>query len=489
MQMLRTKLMLPWLIIAVIALFATTAVNANQESGEQAVEPPGLPGPLSGESTAEGIRLTWSAPGDGGAATDYQILRRIPGESTALAVYATTGGTATTYTDTSATDGTTYVYRVVASNGAGLGPRSNFVRTEYNRPPVAQGQSSGEPQELPASPPGAPAGLTATATAGGMHLNWTAPEGEVTGYQILRRIPTACEQQLAVHLENTGDDATEWTDTDVVHGNRYVYRVKAINAAGIGPQSNFATATFYNLPYMEKMWSGQAQGLGKPSGLTATVMAGSVLLEWTAPADDTVTGYRILRRMPTECQESLLIHQPDTDSTDSTYLDTAVSVGQTYVYRVVAIHGEQFSGQSNYVKITVKEIEESLPPTLIVMRSLEQLYNFYPNLLTIGVSRLPLDSDATTIDATLRGDARLVNPETNSTTDADACEGTNMGTDIHFMTIKSSVISVDMIFGGGSGCDPGEYEIEIVVSDGDGEEIASKKMVETVGNATVVIEN
>ena len=37
----------------------------------------------------------------------------------------------------------------------------------------------------------------------------------------------------------TGSTATAYNDTNVTTGTLYVYRVKAINAADVGPQSNY----------------------------------------------------------------------------------------------------------------------------------------------------------------------------------------------------------------------------------------------------------
>ena len=65
----------------------------------------------------------------------------------------------------------------------------------------------------------------------------------VTGYLILRRRPHEGEETLLVHVENTGSAATTYTDTNATSGVRYVYRVKAINAAGLSQWPNYARAT------------------------------------------------------------------------------------------------------------------------------------------------------------------------------------------------------------------------------------------------------
>ena len=46
-----------------------------------------------------------------------------------------------------------------------------------------------------------------------------------------------------------------------------------------------------------------------PTNLTATVNGdGSVTLSWEAPDDDSITGYQILRRRPTEGEDTLLVY-------------------------------------------------------------------------------------------------------------------------------------------------------------------------------------
>ena len=93
--------------------------------------------------------------------------------------------------------------------------------------------------------PPAPTNLSAVVNGdGSITLTWDAPDDDtVTGYQILRRRPPAGETTLLVYVENTGNTLTAFTDTDVTSGIRHVYRVKAINAFGLGERSNFTRAT------------------------------------------------------------------------------------------------------------------------------------------------------------------------------------------------------------------------------------------------------
>ena len=77
-----------------------------------------------------------------------------------------------------------------------------------------------------------------------IRLSWDAPDDDsVTGYQILRRRPTEGEHALSVYVPDTGSAATSYTDTGVDAGTKYVYRVKAINEAGVGPSSRRVVIT------------------------------------------------------------------------------------------------------------------------------------------------------------------------------------------------------------------------------------------------------
>ena len=91
----------------------------------------------------------------------------------------------------------------------------------------------------------------------------------------------------------------------------------------------------------------------KPTNLTATVNAdGHIVLSWTAPNDDSITGYQILRRLPSEGESALLVYVADTESTATTFTDTGVTAGVKHVYRVKAINAAGLSGWSNYVNPT-----------------------------------------------------------------------------------------------------------------------------------------
>ena len=96
-----------------------------------------------------------------------------------------------------------------------------------------------------AQPPGAPTGLTATASGQTqIDLSWNAPASNggaaITGY----RIEVSTDRSSWSSLDaNTGSTATRYSHTGLTAGSARHYRVSAVNSAGTGPASNVATAT------------------------------------------------------------------------------------------------------------------------------------------------------------------------------------------------------------------------------------------------------
>ena len=75
-----------------------------------------------------------------------------------------------------------------------------------------------------------PHGLIAEASDGAVVLTWTAPvvDYKVSSYHILRHRPEQGEAEPLVYVNQTPNDDTAYTDTEVEPGVLYVYRVKAI---------------------------------------------------------------------------------------------------------------------------------------------------------------------------------------------------------------------------------------------------------------------
>ena len=91
-----------------------------------------------------------------------------------------------------------------------------------------------------------------------------------------------------------------------------------------------------------------------PTNLTFDIQMDVVELTWDAPpADsDSVTGYKVLRRRPNQGENELLVLKWDTRSTETTYKDGhARTPGETYIYRVRALRGDEQSRWTNFVEV------------------------------------------------------------------------------------------------------------------------------------------
>ena len=104
------------------------------------------------------------------------------------------------------------------------------------------------------------------------------------------------------------------------------------------------TAAFVTEPLMEPPPA--------PTNLTAVVESGNIVLNWSAPSDESVTGYQVLRRRPTEGEDTLLVYVENTGSTAATYTDTNVTSGVRYVCRVKAINSAGVGAQPNFARAT-----------------------------------------------------------------------------------------------------------------------------------------
>ncbi|MCY4060817.1 MAG: LysM peptidoglycan-binding domain-containing protein [Chloroflexi bacterium] len=94
----------------------------------------------------------------------------------------------------------------------------------------------------------APTDLSASVSAEGISITWTAPDGQVDGYEILRRRPLQDETDLTTLVDDTGDSETSYTDTSATTpGEQYVYGVKTIRGSDRSDASDSVTVDFITI--------------------------------------------------------------------------------------------------------------------------------------------------------------------------------------------------------------------------------------------------
>ena len=231
-------------LIPLLAITLVGIVTVQRDETHAQADAPGKPtGLIASSVTHESVTLSWDDPSDD-SITGYRILRRDTvkfSKGTFITIEYNTGSAETTYEDSTVEPEGRFAYRVQALNANGASGSSGFVTVDIPAKPVD-----------PENPvPAAPTGLTAEiVTHNSVTLNWDdATDTTITGYQILRRDrDNQAPGVFSTVAENTESADTAFTDTTIAAETNYVYRVKAVNANGLSPQSNYARATTLAAP-------------------------------------------------------------------------------------------------------------------------------------------------------------------------------------------------------------------------------------------------
>lgn len=176
--------------------------------------PPSTPTGLVAAAGDKQVALSWNGSTDNVGVVGYLVYRN--GTQVAQT-------TATTYTDSGLTDGTSYSYTVVAFDAAGNNS-------------TASGAASATPQAVvTGTPPSTPTGVTALAGDTQVALSWNASTANagVAGYRVYRSGGQVAQTT-----------ATTYTDNGLTDGTGYSYTVVAFDAAGnVSTASTAVSAT------------------------------------------------------------------------------------------------------------------------------------------------------------------------------------------------------------------------------------------------------
>lgn len=98
-----------------------------------------------------------------------------------------------------------------------------------------------------------------------------------------------------------------------------------------------------------------------PSNLTSTSTTNTVTLSWTAPDDNTITGYKILSRIPAT-QPSFGVLVSFVSGSATSHVVTGLEAGTTYQFTMVSVNNNGTSTISNIVTISTKNQTAQPPP-------------------------------------------------------------------------------------------------------------------------------
>ena len=265
------------------------------------------------------LDVSWTAPsGNGGAAITGYKVRHCDNSTGCDATNEWTtknvsGGSTTTTTISSLTNGKTYQVQVAAVNRVGAGTWSASTTA------------------TPAALPSKPATPTVDIKHQGLVVSWTAPSGNgsvISGYDVHYRKQNSDNTWPTDWTSHTHSDTTTGTSIDsLTNGSKYQVRVRANSNNGDSPWSNTVTATPKAVP-------------DAPDQPTLTAGDQKLDVSWAAPANNNgsaVTDYDVeyRKRKSDNTWPTSWTSKSHTGTTTSTSI-TGLTNGGTYQVRVRA---------------------------------------------------------------------------------------------------------------------------------------------------------
>ena len=249
--------------------------------------------------------------------TGFKIERSTDG--VAFTQIATTSANVQSYSSTGLTANKKYYYRVRAYNTAGDSAYTN----------------SASATTLPNAPV-APGSLTASVISSTqINLAWLDNSGNESGFNVERSLDGVTFTQIATTTANV----KAYSNTGLVSGTKYYYRVRAYNSGGHSGYSNIANAT--TTPVAP----------AAPISLTGMALSTSqIKLTWVDMANNE-TGFKIER----STNGTKFSQIATVGANVVTYTSSGLTANKTYWYRVRAYNAAGNSAYSN--KISVKTLQ------------------------------------------------------------------------------------------------------------------------------------
>ena len=312
-----TSVTIPGLTDGTTYYFKVQAVNAvggSPLSAEVSNAPAGVPATVSTTTitpSSNSVALSWTAPASNGSdILGYNVYRTatapVAGVSALVTTLNTSGAyfggayingtcgsgatlplngtqcdannnlttsnliTGTTYTDATATNGTSYYYVVTAVNA--IGESTAVLASSLATTPGA----------VTTAPTGVSVAQGASST---LTLSWSSNTAATTGFNIYQGTTAGGESTTPINALPIANVSTgnSYTATGLTVGTTYYFVIKALNSVGLSGSSS------------EVFGTAGAGAPGKPTGVTATALNSGALISWTAPASNgsKITSYTV----------------------------------------------------------------------------------------------------------------------------------------------------------------------------------------------------
>ena len=287
---------------------------------------------VTGNGSNRAIVLSWAD--NSLNETSFTVQRALTVSGPWVDLVSLPAGT-TTYTNLIGNTSAAFAYRVFASNVVGDTAVYAAPSTGFPTETMVSGFSN---TAIVGILPAAPTNLTATLQTGlRALLTWTDNATDETGFVIEHATDGVNFSVLATVAARNNTGSVSYTNTNLLPGTTYTYRVAAINPAGLSGYSNLATLVVPTPP-------------AAPSPLLATAVrvntrSGTVTLTWPNVANE--TGYRIQRSTSPTFSTSVVTTSLGANVT--TYTTGTISRTAQYYFRIQAYNAV---GASAWVNAT-----------------------------------------------------------------------------------------------------------------------------------------
>jgi fibronectin type 3 domain-containing protein len=279
--------------------------------------PPAAPSGLTA-SAASGSQINLAWADNSGNEDGFEVQRCAGAGCTTFTGRAETGAGVTSYADTGLAAGTVYRYRVRAFNASG---DSGFTN-------VAEATTPGGP---PPGVPAAPSGLVATAVSSAqVDVTWADNSANETGFKLYR----STDGVNFFRTATLGANVVSYSDTGRPASTTFYYRVVSYNTEGNSADSNTMAATTFPPATVKP---------AAPTGLVAVALSGTqIRLTW---ADNSTNEDSFRLDRSTDGVTFTQVFKTGANAT--THIDTGLTGGRTYFYRVRASNDAGNSAYSN----------------------------------------------------------------------------------------------------------------------------------------------
>jgi outer membrane protein assembly factor BamB len=260
---------------------------------------------LSASGTGTAIRLAWTDNSDNESA--FEMWRRTGSQPFGASYYRRLPANTASYEDVSVSAGTLYTYKVRASVA---GPPQ--VHSAFSN------EAAADPSTMTPAPPSDP---NVSESSNALVVTWSDASTDEQGFEIWRSVGS--DGFGATYYRRLGSGVTEFADSAVNTGTRYLYKVRSYNAAGSSAFTAEVGCVFFG------------SGIAAPTQLSAwAVSAHHVCLTWRDNANNE-QGYVVERRESGDRYYSTVSSNlpSGTELFDDTF---GLDPSTTYVYRVRA---------------------------------------------------------------------------------------------------------------------------------------------------------